>query len=168
MEVYRCPEDNYLSPVQKKAGWKFRLWSVKMNWHVGGGRWSNEAKEIEGLKVFRKMSEFGNPSGIFVIIDIHPDTLGFPPYTLATHDVLIKHLEKGAWGNLPSSLHSGGATMVMSDGRAFRKEWKDPSTMPPVKFQEYLNFKVPLVPAGPGSDLEWMARHMTEYKPGWN
>ena len=31
IEFYRCPEDNFLSRIQKTAGWKYRLRSVGMN-----------------------------------------------------------------------------------------------------------------------------------------
>lgn len=163
VNVYRCTEDNYLSPVQRKAGWTSRVRSVSMNMHVGGGMNAGKKKGLSGLKIFEKTTDFSDPSAIFVILDEHPDNGGDGEFDFSAHDVLIKGKTETGWVELPSSLHNGGATMVAADGHAYRKKWTDLSTKPAVKFVEYQGWKY-LVSARPGSDYEWVARHATEYK----
>ena len=50
-----------------------------------------------------RMSDFADPSGIFVFLDEHCDTIndGF----------FVNRLDDYVWGNLPASYHNGGVNM---------------------------------------------------------
>lgn len=165
VHVYRCPEDYYLSPIQRQAGWKFRIRSVSMNWHVGGGTINGKKKGLSGLKIFERMADFSDSSKIIVMLDEHPDTGILPIFDFSAHDLLVKGLPQAHWGDLPGNLHYGGATIGFADGHARRKKWKNtPPLNRPVMYEGYNPWDSPSGPTGPGTDFRWFAEHATEYK----
>jgi prepilin-type N-terminal cleavage/methylation domain-containing protein len=120
IKPYKCPEDWYLSPLQRAAGWKERLRSVSMNFFVGP-RWkSRPPAEGKGTSTFWvtydrfTQMKLRSPAQIWVTIDEHPDFvkeglfyfLGPGP---GDNTIL------GFPGSLPSSLHNGGATLQFAD-----------------------------------------------------
>ncbi|HTL58234.1 MAG TPA: hypothetical protein VL361_21280 [Candidatus Limnocylindrales bacterium] len=46
--VYHCPEDNFLSPAQRGAGFIQRSRSISMNWVLGDGRMDSTAYKTRG------------------------------------------------------------------------------------------------------------------------
>jgi prepilin-type N-terminal cleavage/methylation domain-containing protein len=165
---YRCTEDNYVSPVQRQAGWRFRIRGVAMNWFVGPGYTGSQTKTMEAkaARVFLKTTDFSNPSEINVILDEQPDSLGLPDFfcRLTVADVLRAQKSTTTWTALPGSLHRGGCTFVAADGHAFLKKWRDASTKPGVRYRPYEEWWDTAVSTSPGSDADWFARRCTEFK----
>jgi len=171
--VYRCPEDNYLSPIQRQAGWSFRIRSVAMNEYMGQGNGHKSPPVINdeyGVKQFFKMDDFRNPWSIFVILDEHPDSLDYPGFEVNhAYSVLVEgqsNLFHGVnlYNSLPSSLHKGGAMLVYADGHASRKQWQDPLTKRPIVYAVKYWYLDPKAFAGPSNDYEWLGRHAAELK----
>jgi len=99
--IYKCPADREPAPNGP------RIRSMSMNAMVGNpGELTNQFNPL--YVQFYKKAQFRNPSGTFVFLDEHADTLndGF----------FVNRLEDYAWGNLPGSYHNGGANFSFADG----------------------------------------------------
>ena len=164
VDIYRCTEDSYLSPVQREAGWRFRMLGVAMNWYVGrAAEWMDgKVHGARPLKIFVKSTDFSNPSGINVLLDEHPDTGGWPAFYCTAPGVLWHPQISLDWLSLPGSLHNGGCTFAAADGHAYLKKWNDATTKPAVRYREYSAWRPPSVPGPPGSDIDWFIRRSTE------
>ena len=153
-KVYKCPADNFVSPMQRAAGWTLRVRSVSMNGCMGGG-----AENIKSKPIYKRLDDIARPANYFVFIDEHPDTI---------NDGIF-----GGWGgdaffSLPSSLHGGGCTLSFADNHAEFKKWLSPSTKRPVIYYQpsNQNFNYTLSPIAddgkPNPDFTWMAEHSHE------
>ena len=62
-----------------------------------------------------KTSDILTPSGIFVFLDEHCDTIndGF----------FINRLDEYVWGNLPASYHNGAVNLSFADGHTESHRW---------------------------------------------
>src|SRR5687768_7636123 len=72
--LYKCPDDQVLSDVQKQAGWKTRTRSYSMNAMVGNaGDLSASGTNVNNptYKQFFAFTEIPKPSSIFVFLDEH-------------------------------------------------------------------------------------------------
>jgi len=142
--IYKCPADRVPAPNGP------RIRSMSMNAQVGDpGELTNRFNPL--YVQFYKLADVSGPSGIFVFLDEHADTIndGF----------FVNKLENEAWGNLPASYHNGGACLTFADGHEERHRWQDPSTVRPVQQQ-----RLPApIPAVPGTDFDWL-KTRTSYK----
>ncbi|MHB8523876.1 MAG: type II secretion system protein [Limisphaerales bacterium] len=148
-KLYKCPEDTYLSPMQRAAGWTERLRSVSINGYVGG-------QGVPGLLDYTRLEQVGahmlSPAMLWVFIDEHPDTINFPSFASPVPD-------SGSWNfSLPSSLHNGGCVMSFMDGHAEYKRWLDPVTRQPITFHQVRRLLKP----SNAVDLIWLSERSTE------
>jgi prepilin-type processing-associated H-X9-DG protein len=141
--IYKCPSDRVPAPNGP------RIRSMSMNAQVGNpGELTNRFNPL--YVQFFKSADIANPSGIFVFLDEHADTLndGF----------FVNVLEDNAWGNLPASYHNGAANFVFADGHLEIRRWLVPSTIRPV-----LRIHFPVFPANPATDFQWL-KARTSYR----
>jgi len=135
--VYKCPSDRALA----ENGSRTRSYS--MNSLVGNpGVLTN--KFNPNYAQFFKPAEIKIPSGTFVFLDEHPDTLndGF----------FMNRLEVDSWGNLPASHHNGAANLSFADGHIETHRWAVRDTIrPAVKGGAGGGF-----PAVPPTDYRWL------------
>jgi len=135
-KIYKCPADRALAPNGE------RIRSMSMNAMVGDpGELTNRFNPLY-LQYF-KMAEVKQPSGIFVFLDEHADTLndGF----------FVNKLEEYQWGNLPGSYHNGSANFSFVDSHVESHHWTVPETVRPVGRTRLDKF-----PANPRTDFEWL------------
>jgi prepilin-type N-terminal cleavage/methylation domain-containing protein/prepilin-type processing-associated H-X9-DG protein len=106
--VYKCPSDTALA--ENGA----RLRTMSMNAMVGNPGVLTNRFNPDYVQFF-KSSELVNPTGIFLFIDEHPDTIndGF----------FVNNLDEYAWGNLPASFHNGASTLSFADGHIEPHRW---------------------------------------------
>ena len=134
--IYKCPSDKEPAPNGP------RIRSMSMNAMVGNpGELTNVFNPL--YVQFFKRSQFLNPSGTFVFLDEHADTIndGF----------FVNRLEDYTWGNLPASYHNGGANFSFADGHLESHRWLVPATVRPVQHARIPSFK-----ASPQTDFEWL------------
>ena len=134
--IYKCPSDRVPAPNGA------RIRSMSMNSQVGNpGELTNRFNPL--YVQFFKSTQIANPSGIFVFLDEHADTLndGF----------FVNVLDDNAWGNLPASYHGGAGNLVFADGHREIRRWLVPSTVRPV-----LRTRIPIFPASPATDFDWL------------
>jgi prepilin-type N-terminal cleavage/methylation domain-containing protein/prepilin-type processing-associated H-X9-DG protein len=135
--VYKCPSDH--SVAQNGP----RTRSYSMNSLVGDpGVLTN--KFNPAYNQFFKATEMASPSGIFVFLDEHPDTLndGF----------FMNRLAEDKWGNLPASYHDGSGNLSFADGHIETHHWVVAETIrPPIK-----GGVGGIFPATPPTDYHWL------------
>jgi prepilin-type processing-associated H-X9-DG protein len=130
--VYKCPADNYLSPVQRSAGWPGRTRSMSMNCFFGpnnsnpNGTWaSGHNSTIPAYRQWLKLATVDRPSNIFVLLDEHADRIN-DGYFENNPDNTSK------WGDPPASYHGGACGISFADGHSEIHKWKSGTTKIPV------------------------------------
>jgi len=119
LAIYKCPADHYVSPAQSAAGITARPRSYSMNsffgWYVPPevNPVNNGANNIyPDYRQFLKSGAIPNPSGLFVMLDEHPDSIndGF----LQTNP----HPTSSHWDDLPATYHDGAGGFAFADGHS--------------------------------------------------
>jgi prepilin-type processing-associated H-X9-DG protein/prepilin-type N-terminal cleavage/methylation domain-containing protein len=106
--VFKCPSDRSIAQNGP------RIRSVSMNSLVGDpGELTN--KFNPQMVQFFRAGDIPNPSGIYVFLDEHPDTIndGF----------FMNRWEDYLWGNLPGSYHNGAVNLSFADGHVESHRW---------------------------------------------
>jgi prepilin-type N-terminal cleavage/methylation domain-containing protein/prepilin-type processing-associated H-X9-DG protein len=124
-DVFRCLADKYLSTMQRKAGWKFRVRSMSGNIAVGDGNgesgpWNSNWQHI------RKTGDFNNPnpSDVWVYVDEHPDSMNDSGFFSVSGGIDNQGRANGAWVDWPANYHNGAAGFAMADGHSEIHPWK--------------------------------------------
>jgi prepilin-type N-terminal cleavage/methylation domain-containing protein/prepilin-type processing-associated H-X9-DG protein len=151
--IYRCPSDWALSPIQRAAGWSSRVRSYSMNASVGdvgaitaSGVNSNNPAYTQ----FFKLTAIPVPARIFVFLDEHPDSI--------KDGYFVNHIVYPEWYRLPASWHNGAATFTFADGHSETHAWKCASTMPP-SLPDAAG--LPIDASDDPRDFNWVAAHMS-------
>ena len=116
--VFKCAAD------KSTAANGPRIRSYAMNSLVGDpGELTN--KFNPAYVQFFMSADIPDPSGIFVFMDEHPDTLNDGFFMNRLDELPYK------WGNLPGSYHNGGANLSFADGHSETHHWQSPGTIRP-------------------------------------
>ena len=101
--VYKCPADNYLSLVQRAAGFKQRNRSLSMN-SIFGRFSTGDDPTAHGLnwgfsqyKQFLKQNQVPKPARTWLVLDEHPDSIN--------DGYFINNPNAGNWQDIPASYH---------------------------------------------------------------
>lgn len=144
-DVFKCPSDR--SVAQNGP----RIRSFSLNSLVGDpGELTN--KFNPQLVQFFRSSDISDPSGTYVFLDEHPDTLndGF----------FMNRWDDFRWGNLPASYHNGAANLSFADGHVESHRWLlEDTRRPAVQGGAGGTF----VPAG-RADYDWLKDHSSVRK----
>ncbi len=170
--VYRCPSDQALSSVQQAAGWTARIRSYSMNAMVGdAGSFSTNGFNVNnpGYKQFFKITQIPQPSGIFVFLDEHPDSindgyfLNRAPKSYAAAAASPSSFY-GKWTDLPASYHSGATSFAYADGHALLHRWQQTTTVPPA-LPNAANLPIAITSSSASAleDFHWVLEHMSVY-----
>jgi prepilin-type processing-associated H-X9-DG protein len=154
-KVFKCPSDNYLSPVQRTLGWTQRVRTYSASLGVGEG--NAEYGQVDKIyKHVRKMSEFiyPPPAETWVYTEEHPDSMNDPAFISPTISF---------WCDLPAGYHNGGGSFGFADGHAETHRWTD-------SVLRYWYVKV-ISFGGLGTriedrDIQWMRYHTSRVSPG--
>ena len=164
--VYKCPADDYLSPIQRRAGNLTRPRSYSMNCFFGASTptWGNAiANEFFlGYRQFLKPSQMPDPSNLFVTLDEHPDGID-DGYFKNGADPDISDAAawpSGIWGNIPASNHHRGAGFGFADGHSEIHKWQSGvCTILPVTYQSLPHNAFTKDPVGAAADAGWVGAH---------
>ncbi|HTL73374.1 MAG TPA: prepilin-type N-terminal cleavage/methylation domain-containing protein [bacterium] len=110
VKIYHCPADNYLSGVQRSAGWDYRNRSCSMNAAIGGG-----IKYYTGQSWFYNVTKFSGfhtpgPSDAWLFTDQHPDSID--DGAMYFNPTAANFIE------LPGSNHGGASGISFADGHS--------------------------------------------------
>jgi prepilin-type N-terminal cleavage/methylation domain-containing protein/prepilin-type processing-associated H-X9-DG protein len=169
INIYVCPADNYLSPVQHtpvaqafmaKYGISTRIRSCSMDGAMGDG-----VKYFAGIWPpfynAKKMTDLINPSpkNCWLVMDEHPDSNDDCAFYVNPADA-NPATSDNIFTELPGSMHDGAAGINFADGHAELHKWNGTLDCPPVKY--VVNYVQTVnVSADPASlnDLTWLAQH---------
>jgi prepilin-type N-terminal cleavage/methylation domain-containing protein len=160
--IYRCPADNYLSPLQKVAGYSARVRSMSMNEFVGpySPTWNSGANGFwSGYRQFLKLAGIPNPSSIYVTEDEHPDSIndGYVQDLYNVGPTLLQDATR--WNDLPASYHCGSCGFSFADGHSEIHKWRSSYTILPVRMSGGFPVHTTSEPDGATlkQDLNWIA-----------
>ena len=164
--LYRCPSDNVLSDLQRRAGWSGRARSYSMNAMIGdAGGFSQTGTNVNNPAYvqFFRATTIPRPAAIFVFLDEHPDSIddgyflnkdapaGNGAYATGTQ-----------WHDLPASYHNRSTAFSFADGHAALHRWLKSNTIrPPVAFAANLPIAIPATPTAENADFVWVMEHMS-------
>src|SRR5260370_35515970 len=88
-----------------------------MKGYVGnaGNMVASDCTVVAGWQQFFKLSQILNPTGIFVFLDEHPDSINDGFY--------INNPAATTWSDLPASYHNGAASFSSPDGHSEIPRW---------------------------------------------
>ena len=113
LAIYKCPADEYLSYMQRQAGWKSRVRSYSMNAFVGDGGTlvtsDGRNSYVPSYKQFLRMADFSNPANIIVILDEDPVTI---------NDGYFLMNPRSTSGDIPANYHQGATGFSFADGHS--------------------------------------------------
>ena len=150
--VFKCPADRYLHPVQRNRGWTERVRSVSGNIVIGAGNAEDGPMDSAYLHV-KKTSDLRipGPADSWVFVDEHPDSINdaglFSPY-------------QSEWIDLPASYHCGSCGFAFADGHSEIHRWKVATTLEPVRLVDLGHIAV----RANDPDIEWMRYHTPRKK----
>jgi prepilin-type N-terminal cleavage/methylation domain-containing protein len=154
-QIYKCPADVYLSPLQRSAGWQERVRSYSMDSAMGGGE-----KDFDWCKAMVKLANLVKPGPAMSFVFDCEDADSINDMNLYENPSFP--LDQGQFVDIPSSRHGGGVAnhgacvFSFADGHseirkwANSQHWEKPDTM-------NMNgpFDRPCAPV----DYTWMATH---------
>jgi prepilin-type N-terminal cleavage/methylation domain-containing protein/prepilin-type processing-associated H-X9-DG protein len=143
--IFKCPADQ----VPSDAGPRVR--SMSMNAFVGYLDAAG-SPAISPWQQFLKLTSFKNPTGIYVFLDEHPDTINDGLYIVANPANLTQ------WSDLPASSHNGGCSFAFADGHSEMKKWLVGNTIRPV--QKNVS-GLPVSTTADQRDIQWVAERTT-------
>jgi prepilin-type N-terminal cleavage/methylation domain-containing protein/prepilin-type processing-associated H-X9-DG protein len=159
LAIYKCPADHYLSPQQRAAGFTERPRSYSMNMFFGVNDPTmvppnSFNKTFTDYSQFLKSGSIPNPSGLFVMLDEHPDSINDGYLQTDPHPSSPK------WNDLPASYHNGACGFAFADGHSEIHKFKSSiCTILPVTYKDLSKSPPPPFSADPGAggqDAQWV------------
>jgi prepilin-type N-terminal cleavage/methylation domain-containing protein/prepilin-type processing-associated H-X9-DG protein len=127
--VFRCPADKFLSSPQRAKGWDHRVRSISMNFALGNTNDYSHWNEDYGFPIgYQKLTQIPNPSGTWVLVDEHPDSILTGLFTVRMKD--------NSWEHIPASYHNGACGFSFADGHAEIKKWLGSFLLQPVRYND--------------------------------
>jgi prepilin-type N-terminal cleavage/methylation domain-containing protein len=161
--LYKCAADNYLSGAQMAAGWTERVRSVSMNTFSGADS-NADPSGINKWKGFRKTIQLLNPgpSGIFIFLDEHPDTINDGEYYAVQRDYGGEY----GWCDLPANYHNGACGFSFADAHSEIKRWTGRLRSPQWVGVSYSDRRGVLICADEQdrADIDWVKFRMAQVK----
>ena len=165
---YECPADHALSSIQSGEGWNRRIRSYSMNAMVGdAGTFSTNGVNSNNpsYKQFFKTTQIPQPTGIFVFLDEHPDSINdgyFLDQDVPVINGGYKYDGSFIWHDLPASYHNQSAAFSFADGHSSLHRWLNSTTIyPPVPDAAHPPISFPAPLADGRADFDWILQHMS-------
>jgi prepilin-type processing-associated H-X9-DG protein/prepilin-type N-terminal cleavage/methylation domain-containing protein len=151
---FRCPANQYLSPIQRAMRWTRRVRSYSAQIGMGPGN----AELGPWDPIYRHVSKTSDllipsPKDTTVIVEEHPDSINdpafFPP-------------RQTPWVDPPATYHNGGCNFGFADGHSEPHRWRGSLTSARAREVhardgDYLNNSLG-APVG-DADVRWMSFH---------
>lgn len=153
-DVFHCPSDTFVSPMQRQAGWSQRSRTYSMNASMGSpfqrilagsstatgiNEWCRERRQLLSL------ATISNPSELYVFLEEHPDSINDGLY-------LLNCGSAETWGDQPASFHEGACGFAFADGHTELHPWIHDETKRPVRF----SFRATVIPSTARDDFQWV------------
>jgi prepilin-type N-terminal cleavage/methylation domain-containing protein/prepilin-type processing-associated H-X9-DG protein len=156
IDVYKCPADRSVVTVGGKLVPRLRSLSMGQQ-YAGPGDWLDPAGSNPSSKKYKcyfKKGQIDNPAMRFVFLDEHPDGINAGGFA----NMMVESPAAARIIDYPASFHNGAGGISFSDGHAEIHKWRDPRTMPPVRY----NNNLPLnVASANNQDMIWLSDRTT-------
>jgi prepilin-type N-terminal cleavage/methylation domain-containing protein len=154
--IYKCPGDRSTSSFRGAVYPRVR--SVSMNCFLGGI--TNDSAVLTaarqaGYQVYFKLTDLRAAADTFVTLDEREDSIDDALFVVNMTMVG----ESANFQNLPASYHNGAGGFSYGDGHAGLHRWLDGRTMPPVRKNVPVGYKLP-APNSP--DIAWLQAHASQ------
>ncbi len=151
--VFKCPADIYVAPVQRAVGWQARVRSLSGNIGVGDGNYTQGPWDSM-YKSYKRYSDmtYPGPANIWVFVDEHPDSINdagfFNPHTTS-------------WVDVPATYHNGACGFSFADGHSEIHKWKQSLTGARARSVQYTDAGLSGIPLHTPKDIDigWMIYH---------
>ena len=166
ISVYKCPADHFVSPAQTAAGIASRPRSYSMNGFFGApvpDATQTVNHTFSSYVQFLKLTAIPNPTGLFVTLDEHPDSINDglfqtdPTPTAPT------------WNDLPATYHDGACGFAFADGHAEIHKFRSRlCTILPVLYSTFQGARAVPFSQDPGNgnqDGQWVATRASVLAP---
>jgi prepilin-type N-terminal cleavage/methylation domain-containing protein/prepilin-type processing-associated H-X9-DG protein len=123
--VYKCPADNYLSPIQRTARFPQRNRSLSMNSFFGRFSIMNDSTDptARGMhyffpqcRQFLKQSQVPRPAKTWLFVDEQPDSIN--------DGYFLNNGDASSWQDIPACYHNGACGFSFADAHAEIKKWR--------------------------------------------
>lgn len=151
--VFKCAADKSLS---RGRNGEPRVRSISMNAYLGprGGPYTG------GYKQMNRMNDVRRPANTWVFIDEREDGINDGWFAVNMDGYEPRNPNSYQIVDFPASYHNRAGGFAFADGHSEIKKWKDPRTVPKLKFGQPL----PLGQSSPRNpDMEWL-QDRTTYK----
>ena len=145
--VYKCCADQIPCPYGPRNR------SFSMNAFVGPRDDSGTPINSQ-WRQFVKAGDIGRPSGIFVFLDEHPDSINDGWFVFCTAG---DPSERTQWSDLPASFHNRACGFAFADGHSEIRKWRDATTVRPV-LKTTSDFPINAIGK---TDITWVAERTT-------
>lgn len=173
--IYKCPSDKSISTHDNKKYNRVRSYSLN-SW-IGGenstnyhdGIMNNYIKALDkenipfNFKVYKKDSDFNNPSYIFSFLDELPDSIDDGQFLVDLTGRALNYKNAYIIYNFVGFSHNKRGALAFVDGHVESKKWQEVWTINPGRYGDTGKLIRPL--GNPGSkDVEWIMERATEYE----
>ena len=116
-KIFKCPADNFLSSPQKAAKWPERVRSLSSNIGVGAGN-ASTGPWGSIYQHYLKYTEltYPGPSGTWVYVDEHPDSINDAGFFNPQHS--------GQITDTPATYHNRACGFSFADGHSEIHKWR--------------------------------------------
>ena len=149
--VYHCPADLSHAP-----GMTLRVRSYSMNGFVGSP--VGDLLDSTTMKVFRKSTDFRQPSEVYVFLHEHANTIDDGWYIFCPNNNPTNY---NSWQNLPTSAHGNAGAFSFADGHSEIHRWQVGTTVP---LENYNGGGVSTSVGNNLTDINWVANHSSVTK----
>ncbi len=155
IKVYKCPADDFLSPLQRLQGWSARTRTYSMNSYFGpyDPTWRNSYnRHFQDYRQFLKLSTVPTPANFYVTLDEHPDGINDGYFLNDANPATFTR-----WGDLPASFHNGAGGFSFADGHSEIHKWRSYVTKLPVRYSNgFQQFPFSSDGANGKADADWI------------
>lgn len=153
-KIFKCPADNYLSGLQRSAGFRERMRSYSMNGFMGPFLIHGEEVTANGINPFRRdqrqfraLTDIPDPAGIYVFQEEQADSLNDGYFWM----------DNSGWVDTPGTYHRGADDFAYADGHCAIRLWRSSKVRVAVNYTADRHWH-PVDPEGL-EDLAWLKAH---------
>jgi prepilin-type processing-associated H-X9-DG protein len=148
--LFNCPADTYISPMQRALGWSRRARSYSASLAIGPGNaqsgpWNQIYRQVT------KMSELITPSPgeTFLYLDEHPDSINDAGFWSPDPTILY---------DVPATFHNDASSVSFTDGHAELHKWQGYVAQPRARQVLFDSINTVYSPVG-DADIHWLSYH---------
>src|SRR5215471_8004401 len=161
--IFKCPADKSYVTVNNEN--RPRVRSISMNLFLGGFH-GDPPSDATSYIIYRTYTQLANPgpTKVFVFIDEREDAINWGNFETDMAGFQPVAPSKYALYDMPASYHGNAGGLSFADGHSEIHKWRDPRTMPPVKYEGLTFDGSTAIPSPRNVDVAWLQDRTTRPK----